>query len=183
MRCAFGSRRCARPSPQPWTALDGSTCWSTMPQSLKPRRSTASPSSSGMTVFETNARGPFLVAREASASSACRSAAGSSTLARWAEFMPGLATPTTAPRRPPCICSPRPWPRHSRPRSASTASLPAGFRWTRMPGQQASALRGQNPHATQRDVRRMSPQPCSSSPRDPRFVTGQILAVDGGLGL
>ena len=42
--------------------------------------------------------------------------------------MPGPATPTTAPQRPPCTCSRRRWPRPSHPRSASIASLPAGSR-------------------------------------------------------
>ena len=40
---------------------------------------------------------------------------------------PGPATRTTAPQRPLCTCSRRPWPRHLRPTSASTASLPAGL--------------------------------------------------------
>ena len=54
-------------------------------------------------VFETNTRGPFLVAREALIIYALFKAE-SSTLVRWVESVPGPDTLTTAPRRPPCTC-------------------------------------------------------------------------------
>jgi NAD(P)-dependent dehydrogenase (short-subunit alcohol dehydrogenase family) len=66
-------------------------------------------------VFETNTRGPFLVAREALP--ALRALmAGSSTSARSEASTPGPATETTVPPRPRCTCLPRPWPRRLHPR-------------------------------------------------------------------
>ena len=38
--------------------------------------------------------------------------AASSTSDRWADCVPGPATHTTAPQKPQCTCSPKPWPKH-----------------------------------------------------------------------
>ncbi len=66
-------------------------------------------------VFETNARGPFLVAREALPH--LRAAGGRIVnIGSLGGIMPGRGTPTIALRRPRCTCSRRLWPRPLRPR-------------------------------------------------------------------
>ncbi len=69
------------------------------------------------TVFETNTRGPFLVAREALAASARGPRQNRQYRFAGRHTRVGGSTGTTARQRPRCTCSRRPWPRPSLPKS------------------------------------------------------------------
>ena len=80
--------------------------------------------------FETNARGPFLVAREALPH--LHAVEGRIiNIGSLGGFMPGPAMLTIAPPRPRCTRLHKPWPRHLRRRSVSTASRRVGLNWTK----------------------------------------------------
>ena len=68
-------------------------------------------------MFETNTRGPFLVA-QAAYPHLHKAGDGLSISARWAACIPGPRMGTTALRKPPCTCSRRPWRRPGLRRSA-----------------------------------------------------------------
>ena len=69
-------------------------------------------------VFETNARGPFLVAREALPHLRVFPWPHHQHRIARRHCAPGPVTPTTAHPRPPCTCSRRPWPKPFAPEVA-----------------------------------------------------------------